>query len=102
MHLANGLRERGGRGLQRGTGREIVGDCHRRKLPLVVDDERRDATVDLCNSRERYLGVVVAGHVDSAEVVRITGEVSLRLEDDAVLVARTVDCRDLSLREGVV
>ena len=55
VHFRHRLLDGGGRLLERHAGRQIVGDGHRGELALVVDDQRRDAALDMRDRGERHL-----------------------------------------------
>ena len=102
VHLGDGLLECVGRVFDQRVGRQIVGDSHRRKLALMVDHQGRNAALVLGHGRQRHLRIAVPGHINMGEVGRVTLIMGVDFENDAVLIARTIDCRDLPLRKCVV
>ena len=68
----------------------------------MVDHQRRNAALVLGHGRQGHLRVAIPGHINVGEVSRITLIMSVHFENDPVLIARTVDCRNLPLRKRVV
>ena len=87
---------------QRRTGRQVEGNSRGRKLPLVVDQQRRTALVNLRNAGQRNRAAVSAGDVQITQAVRCAGKLRVHLHDHAVLVGLGKQGRDLPLTKGVI
>ena len=82
--------------------RNVEANGERRKLPLVVDDERRERAGNPGYRRKRNLGIITRGHIDAIQVDRALLILRIDLEYDSILVALCVKGRDLPLRIGIV
>ena len=80
------LLDRRYRGADRGAGREVEAQSHRRKLALVVDRKRCDCRCDRRELAQRYLGPAGRSRVYAAECVRSELKAGFDFENDEVLV----------------
>src|SRR4029079_906188 len=102
MEIDDGFFDSRGGILDRGIGCQVVRDGYRGELTLVIDCERNIAALDARYGRQRNLRGAVARNVDAGEIARVALVLAAHFQNDAVLVAGAVNCRDLPLRKGVV
>src|SRR5262249_727477 len=87
---------------EREAGREIERDRHRRLLSLVIDLQWAHGRFETCHRRQRNRRPGRCFKIYAREIVGAYAIVGLRLENDLIVIDRTVNCRHLPRTEGVV
>src|SRR5712671_6744092 len=96
-----GLIDHGDRLAERYPWSQVKRDRGRRKLPEVVDQQRRRLLVDMSDRRERHLPIARGrrGQVDRTQRSQRILQRGVGLENDAVLIRLGIDGRDDTLAE---
>ena len=67
----------------------------------MINDERRNTLRQGDETRERHQFSIKGRHIDPRQIARIALQLRIDLNDDFVLIAVTIDGRELALGESV-